>query len=391
MTWADFLAPVSAQLLERMENSRPHCLGRSIRMHREIEGIPDLEGVKVAIIGVWEDRGSQSNQGCALGPELIREELYRLMPGSWNFEMADLGNLYQGENLTDTYAALKEICAELIKSGICPLVIGGSQDLTYAMYRAYDRLEQLVNVVAVDHQLDLGQHDEALHSGNYLSHLVLNKPYLLFNFANIGYQSYFVEQEELDLMHKMFFDVNRLGIFKESLREAEPIMRDANLVSFDLSSIRLADFPACLHGSPNGFGGEEACALARYAGIADKVEAFGLFEYNPQADRNRQGAKLAAQVIWYFCEGYSQRKGDYPFAEKKDYIRFTVLINEGEHELIFYKSPLSERWWIEVPLQSGFKSSTRRHALVPCSHEDYLRACEGEIPDRWWRAYRKGG
>lgn len=391
MNWTDFLAPVSAHLVDRLEQGRAASLGKTVRMHQEIEGFPDLAGVQIALIGAWEDRGSQNNLGCAEGVDAIREELYKLMPGSWNLTLADLGNIYQGETLPDTYAALRELCAELLKKRICPVVIGGSQDLTYAVYRAYDKLEQLVNVAAIDHQLDLGQHDETLHSGNYLSHLVLNKPYLLFNFANLGYQSYYVHQEELDLMHKMFFDVNRLGIFKDNLREAEPILRDATIVSMDLGAIRMADFPAARHGSPNGFTGEEACALARYAGIADKVETFGVYEYNPSHDHNRQGAKLAAQILWYFCEGYSQRKGDYPFADKKDYLKFRVLINDGEHELVFYKSPLSERWWIEVPLMDTERFSSSRNILVPCSHEDYLLAADGEIPDRWWRAYRKGG
>jgi hypothetical protein len=26
---------------------------------------------------------------------------------------------------------------------------------------------------------------------------------------------------------------------------------------------------------------------------------------------------------------------------------------------------------------------------LPCTHEDYLAACEQEIPERWWKAQRR--
>jgi hypothetical protein len=26
---------------------------------------------------------------------------------------------------------------------------------------------------------------------------------------------------------------------------------------------------------------------------------------------------------------------------------------------------------------------------LPCMHDDYLAACNGEVPERWWKAQRK--
>jgi arginase family enzyme len=390
MILEDFLAPVSGQAFEdaKAENSRN--LAHHILIHDELEGLPPLTGVKMALLGVMEDRGALRNSGCDEGPEAIRGYLYRLMPGSWNAQVADLGNIYKGETLQDTHFAVKQVCHELLKQGIIPIVLGGSQDITYSAYRGYDGLEQSVNLALIDNRFDLGNTDESLNSKSFLSHIILQKPYLLFNCSLMGYQTYFTLPEEIDLMDRMHFEAYRLGVLRENLREAEPLVRDADIVSFDLSAIRQSDCPGTAYGSPNGFTGEQACAIARYAGLSDKVSTFGLFEYNPELDHNGLSAHLAAQMVWYFIEGWHARKGDYPFGSKKDYLRFTVLINEGEHELVFYKSPRSERWWMEVPMASHTNPRLNRHTLVPCSYEDYQRAIGQEIPERWWRAYKKG-
>ncbi len=389
MNLEDFLSPVRDSILDFNEKKwHAQSVAANLRVHREVEGMPDLDGVKLAIIGVVEDRGSVKNKGCKSAPDEVRHHLYSLYCGKWKAQMADLGNLYPGETLVDTHSALREVCFELIKADIIPIIIGGSQDMTFANYRAYDRLEQTVNLVSIDSRFDLGSQESDLDSSNFLSHVILKKPYILFNYSNIGYQTYFANQEEIDLMERMYFDIHRLGTFKKNLAEAEPILRDADIVSFDISAIRHPDAPGNSNSSPNGFNGEEACALSRYAGISDKVSSFGIYECNPSNDFNGQTAHLLAQMIWYFVEGYNSRKGDYPFASKEDYQKFTVLIDEGDHELVFYKSPLSERWWIEVSSIDN-RNGMERHKLIPCSYEDYQKACENETPVRWWQAMKK--
>lgn len=390
MSLIDFLAPVRDSIAtpDDLEWQEQH-LGARLRLHREVDGLPDLEGVKVALIGIVEDRGAPHNVGCQLAPDAIRHYLYRLSSGQWHTPLADLGNIYPGERLADSQEALKEVVRELLGREIIPVILGGSQDLTYANYRAYDALEQTVNLVSVDARFDLGRQNESLQSENYLSHVILKKPYLLFNYSNIGYQTYFAHPEEIALMERMYFDIHRLGHFRNTIHEAEPVIRDADIVSVDISAIRQSDAPGNGRPSPNGFSGEEACAICRYAGLSDKVSSFGLYEVNPRLDQQGQTSHLAAQMLWYFIEGVNGRKGDYPFARKQDYQRFTVLIDDGEHELVFYKSPLSDRWWIEVPLKTDQLIQHERHRLIPCSEEDYRKATENEIPLRWWQAMKK--
>lgn len=382
----DILSPIPDHIVQSAAELHPGALGKRLHLHLEVEGLPDLENIRIALVGIQEDRGSKFNRGSAEGPDAIRPYLYQLFFGHWGFEVADLGNIYRGETIEDSVAAVRIVVEELRRADVIPVLIGGSQDLTYAAYRAYDKLEQTVNLVSIDNRFDLGQHQEAFNSSNFLSHIVLNKPYNLFNYSNLGYQTYFIPPEEIDLMERMHFETHRIGKLRADMSEVEPVVRDADLVSFDMGAIRQGDSPACNHVSPNGFSGEEACIISRYSGLSDKVSCFGIFEFNPSQDIHGMSAHLMAQMIWYFIEGVQQRRGDYPFASKKEYTKFTVLIDEGDLELIFYKSPLSERWWIEVPIQ---QAQHMRHALIPCNAKDYELALDGHIPDRWWKAQQK--
>jgi arginase family enzyme len=388
MMLEDFLSPVGGSIIESCSGGNEQVFGKRIGIHQEIEGLPEIENYRLAIIGVMEDRGSD-NAGAAQSPDQVRKYLYNLYWGNWDAPVCDLGNIYSGEKLADTLAAIREVCFILLKKNIVPIIIGGSQDLTYGNYRAYDRLEQTVNLVSIDCQFDLGKQEDKLSHRSFLSHIILQKPYILYNYSNIGYQTYFVNQEEIDLMERMFFDIHRLGNLRNNIAESEPILRDADIVSFDLSALRQSEAPGNTFHSPNGFSGEEACAIARYSGISDKVSSFGIYECNALADKEGRTAHLVAQMVWYFLEGFSLRKGDYPFARKEEYQRFTVLINGGEHELVFYKSHLSGRWWIEVPVRESSGLSSERHKLIPCSHKDYEESMKNEIPDRWWRAMKK--
>jgi len=60
-----------------------------------------------------------------------------------------------------------------------------------------------------------------------------------------------------------------------------------------------------------------------------------------------------------------------------------------EEELVFYKSDKTERWWIEIPFISHLNNNLKRNSLLPCSHDEYIVACNNEMPERWWKAQRK--
>jgi len=305
-----------------------------------------------------------------------------MFPGNWNTSIYDLGDVIAGSSIEDTYYVVKTICAELIKKRIIPIVIGGSQDLTYAMYRAYDNLDQMVNLVAVDSKFDFenGQNTEIADS--YLSKMIVEEPNNLFNYSNIGYQTYYNSQEEIDLIEKLYFEAYRLGEVSHNTTIAEPVFRDADIVSVDMRSVKSSASGNKNPFVPNGFNGKEICILARYSGISDKISSFGIFNHNS----TKEESVLISQVIWYFIEGYHYRSKEYPIGTRENFIKYIVPMEE--EELIFFKSNYSERWWIEIPYNVS-NNKLKRNTLLPCSEEDYLLATKQEIPNRWWKAQRK--
>lgn len=361
--------------------------GSHLKIYKPKE-FPSLDGIKVAILGVGEDRNSCANSGCAQAPDKIKEAFYKLsfIDG---VEVADIGNVIPGNNVTDTYHALSFIVGELLARKIVPVILGGSQELTVANYLAYQAGKQTVNIVCVDRSLDLGTGESQINSRSYLSNIIRHEPNLLFNFSLIGYQTHFVNPAEAKLLNNMYFDLFRLGQLQGNMEEAEPFVRDADIVSFDISSVRRSDAPGTFYSTPNGLYGEEACQIFRYAGMSDKLSSIGIYEINPAYDDRSQTAELAAQMIWYFLEGFSNRKSDFPGVAEKDYLKYTVALKSPEHEIVFYKSKKTDRWWMEVPYSAGTKAHYQRHAMVPCSYSDYQLACAQELPDRWWQAYQK--
>lgn len=380
----DFLVPVEDKVLAHCELLPPQALGKNIYMHTARKGLPVLANATVALVGVRESRNAFEKKLEKLDTSAIRLQLYRLMIGNWTTSIIDMGDIEEGNSVEDTYFLVKEIIAGLLEENIIPIVIGATQDITYPVYRAFDGIQDMINIVAVDSRFDFGMDDELISSHSYMSKIITDKPNNLFNFSNIGFQSYFNAQEEIDLMERLFFDAYRLGSVINDISLVEPILRNAHMVSLDARAIKSSEIGHSNNFSPNGFTGREICAIARYAGISEKVTVFGMYEM----ENSVQSCQLMSQIIWYFIEGLNFRTVEVPNSNNSDFTKYTVPADT--EELVFYKSHLSERWWVEVPsiLPSHTKSNSA--ALLPCTEKDYLDACDQIIPERWFKAYKKG-
>jgi arginase family enzyme len=382
----NFLSPVSDLVLAHNELLSTQALGRKLKIHSLQHGIPDLDDVEIAIIGVIENRNDINYIGEEFHLTEIRKSFYSLFPGSWNTIVADLGDINRGESVEDTYFALAESISILVKKKIIPIILGGSQDLTYANYRAYDALIPMVNIVNVDAQFNLGDSSKPIKNNSFVGKIILDQPYNLFNYATIGYQTYFNAQEEIDLMDSLYFESYRLGQVSKDIAIVEPVLRDANIVSIDLNVVKGSELSLKQRYSPNGLDGKEICAIARYAGISNKVTSFGVYEYSPSKD-DEMTSMLVAQVLWYFVEGVNCRVKDDDFIDERSYQKFITLVDS--QELVFYKSNKTGRWWIEIPFLAEVNNKLKRHTLLPCMHQDYLEACNNVIPDRWYKAFQK--
>lgn len=382
----NFLTPVPDSVLAHNELLLPQALGQKFRIHSLQNGMPNLDGVQVAILGVLENRNDVDYVGEEFQLDEIRKSLYALYPGSWDTIIADLGDINKGETVSDTYFALRETIEALLSKKIIPIIIGGSQDLTYANYRAYDAMIPMVNIVNIDCKFDLGDSAKPIKSNSFVGKIILDEPYNLFSYANIGYQTYFNSQEEIDLMEKLYFETYRLGKIATDIKVVEPVLRDANIVSLDLKSVKGAEVSLKQKFSPNGLDGKEICAISRYAGISNKVSSFGIYEYKPSKD-DEMTSMLIAQIIWYFIEGVNFRVKDDDFSDENSYQKYITLIDA--EELVFYKSIKTGRWWIEIPFLSEVNNKLKRHTLLPCMHQDYVDACNNKVPNRWYKALQR--
>ena len=197
-----------------------------------------------------------------------------------------------------------------------------------------------------------------------------------------------MSKQSVDLYDKLYFNATRLGEFSGKISHVEPLIRSADMLSFDIGAIRFTDAPGHANAGPNGITGQEACQICRYAGMNDKLSSVGFYEFNPALDIRNQTGILVAEMIWYFIDGFYARRDDLPFVPKTAYITYRATLEHEGHELTFVKSKKTDRWWMQVPY-FGSRSINERYYLVPCRYDDYQQAVAGEMPDLWWKTHQK--
>jgi formiminoglutamase len=354
----------------------------NITVHTENISLEETEKYKIAILGVPEGRNSP-NKGSAKSPDSIREQLYNLAKIPGKTRIIDLGNMKQGINFSDTLAGLTDILCILMGKNVFPVILGGTSALATAVDRSLSSMKTGYTLITVDPRIDFSNERKEPDSLNYLNNIVNNSNSTFEHYINIGYQTYLNDQQVLNRFHQQKAELVRIGDARQAIHLMEPLFRDSNAAVFDISAVRQSDAPGTALPSPNGFYGEEICLLARYAGISDNLKVFGLFDVNPEFDTRNLTSGLAAQIIWFFLEGFSQKQYETPVLSNSKsgrFIKYHVKVTGLEDDLIFVKSNLTERWWIELPADKG------RKTYFACSYEDYLKANRNEVPDRWVKA-----
>ena len=377
----ELLLPVKKENLLDLTLLPKQILGKNISIHTQNTGLPELKGLTIALIGLNEHRNSFFHNS-SYNVDQFRKIFYELYPGNWNLSIADLGDLPNGEKVEDTYFAIKEIGVHLKQMNIIPVFIGGSHDLMFPLYEVFQNFKQLVNIVSVDRSFDFSQEDELISGRSYMSKIIMEKPNVLNNYTNIGFQSYYCAEQEKDLMGKLYFDSIRLGQVLNQPALAEPVFRDADVVSFDMKCLSWHAIADPLKGQPNGIDSRTICSLTRYAGISDRVSFLGFFEIpsTPMTDQ------LLAQMIWYLIEGVQLRFDEYP-VNTRDFLKYSVTLSD--QIMVFYKSDKSNRWWMELTNNSHLNNKTKSTTLLACTEKDYLDAMEDKIPERWYNAIKR--
>ncbi|MDD2381628.1 MAG: arginase family protein [Mariniphaga sp.] len=332
-----------------------------------------LKKPDVVILGVPYSNGEYFKDEYAI-PNKIRSSLYSLGLIEKKLNISDLGNLKPATTHKGTFLALRDVIEYLREADIITVVIGGSQELTIGICEAFTN-DRFFWLTAVDARLDIKKGVEKTNSTNYLSQVFKNHPHL-FQFSLVGYQNHLVGEVLMDKVAG-FGEHIRLGQLRENFQKAELIMRSTSFITFDMGAIRNSDAPGTCQNNPNGLFGEDACLLARYAGLSQNLSVFGLFGAIREHQTDGQTPRLAAEIIWYFLEGVSQRK---PSGKR---ILYKVEIDGLEQALVFLHDQETNRWWFEV------KSLKGECIEIACSEEEYRLAASDEIPGRWLKFVQK--
>ncbi len=352
-----------------------------------LEASTDWQEAEVALIGVPEYRfevASPSEPSALLYQ--VRKALYAFTPLSKPCQLIDLGNLRLGETPEETLYRLKEVCEMLISHHTFPLIVGGSHALDYGQYMAYENLEKIVSVLNVDARVDLSFDEESSANLRHVHQILMHHPNFLFEYTHLAQQRYLVHPETLKTLEKLKYDTLSVGQIRDSTAQVEPLIRAADMLSFDMSALKSP------HGNeeatPFGLTGEEACQLCWYAGHNAQLSSAGFYGVSPATSRTLLACDTLAVMLWYFIEGFAHRTEEMSF-KSNFHIKYTVAMGSQQSDLVFYKSKHSEKWWMEVPVPAKATQSINRSAIVPCSYEDYQEAARGNIPLRWIKTVEK--
>ncbi|MBN8858570.1 MAG: formimidoylglutamase [Sphingobacteriales bacterium] len=368
----DFLDPVDRFQLSHDEGYPEGQIGRTILAN---EGeIPDLDSADIVLVGCGEQRGD-GNSVYSLAPDVIRSQFYELYYWHKDIQIADIGNIKCGATLADSYAALRTVVGELINIGKTVIILGGSHDLTLAQYDAYKSLNRIIEATTIDGLIDL-KTDSPLKSKNFLMEMLTGEPNFIRHYNHIAFQSYLVHPGMLETLDKLRFDCYRLGNVKEHIDEMEPVLRNSQMLSFDISALQYTAAPSNFL-SPNGLNGEEACSLTRYAGMSPNMNSLGIYGYSVENDTQQLTAKQIAQMLWYFIDGMWQGRHEVLLAERESFFEFNTAF--AEIDTVFLQSKKTGRWWMQLPDKS----------YIACSYQDYIQASSNEIPERWLRAQER--
>jgi len=358
--------PIDTNQLQNYNKLKNYHFGKKILLHKDTT--IDLSECSIAIIGIGQENSNA-----------IRDILYHTSFHFKKLKIVDLGNARKEEP-----AFLIPILKELMDSNILPIVIGSSNDYCLSQYHAYQHKKLMINAVLLDEKIDYN--NPRSKTQTFLNKIIDTRNSHLFNLSMLGLQTHFTAPDGTRIFEKNNFETIRLGKLRNQMEDAEPIIRDADMMSITINAIRSSECPGVNNPTPSGLFTEEACQIARYAGMSEKLTSIGFFGFQSKLDLNQQSAHVISQLIWYFIDGFFNRKNDYP-KTMDGLVEYIVDTKKTEYALTFWKSEKTGRWWIQVPIKT--KRKLLRHKLIPCSYQDYKLACREELPVRLINAFRR--
>lgn len=338
----------------------------------------ELSWADVFMFGFGEDRNSDNN-GAGQAADVIRRILYSLHDTSLPLHCIDLGNCRQGYSVAESYENLATAMQELSAYDKPVVIYGGTQEaVAYLTKTGFGKIAYPA-LSLVDAQIDVNVENEDFSNKQYLQRIVAEYPNV--RLIHIASQEYLSSRESFSWWKSHNFTCKRLGECSQSDR-VEPLLRDAQVVSFDMNAFRYSDNPAGRN--VNGLYSEIACQFAWNSGYSPRMNVFFLSEFNPTKDVDGISAQLAAQIVWHVLDGISQRKHETGDFSDVSYEKFHLRHSMFPKNICFYRSTVSQTLWVEVPI-----GSTGKNRIIPCSQFDFDQFCSGVIPTDWMVEFQR--
>ncbi len=364
--FSEYFSPVKFEIIDYVNKLDNNQLGSKLKINGR-DNLNSFESLDIVIFSVNEYRFNSGIRKSFNANKDFRKKLYSLYYGNWNLNIYDLGDLENGNLVSDTQFALSKILEFFSKNKILVITIGGSQNLLFDIYSSLKETLQKINLVSVDNKIDFSNNNES-----FLHKIIMDENNKLANFSNIGYQKHLTSVPENKLLDKMYFESINLGKIKYNVAEAEPVLRDSDIVSFNINSVKAGELNNA-HQYPNGLSSYELCSLSRFSGLSSRVNIVSYFENWDLSIMN----SLLAESTWYVIDGYASRINENPLSDSNDFIYYHIELDN--YKFKFYRSKLSDRWWVEF-LNDEIISIEKD--IISCTFDDYNNCKNSVIPER---------
>lgn len=285
-------------------------------------GIPDHQGV-VHVGG---------RLGAARGPEAFRE-IFKKMKGreAIHDRVDDLGDV---KGLSDDIQSNHRRAADLVREGQHPnrfsVVVGGGHDHGYShLLGVKEALQALkknprLGCINIDAHLDVRQPAPLVTSGSPFYLALESKVLDPKRFVEFGIQSHcngpdlwkYTDRKKVKVVGMESLRGGRaIPLFRSTLMKLSQNC-DAIVISLDLDAASAAFAPGVSAPQAEGFTSSEVIQMIEIAAIHPKTVSLGIFELNPEHDRDNQTARLAATAAYHFMEKGMQRSCPPDFLNK---------------------------------------------------------------------------
>lgn len=323
----------------------------------------------IVLIFCSDYRGIENGDAEILDFKKVRKELYRLSKLDFDIPVCDLGDLISGKSHQDTHYILQEVLSMCHYKNALPVIIGGSNDLSFSLFSALNFHQKNLNYTQISNIVSLSNEGEEITEKNFLSKILSSKSFSIKNYHHLGYQKHLNEMDSVNLMKEVEFEVIRLAEMMNSTERTEPFFRRADLVTLNCDAVESFGDGFSVNPQVNGLNKREICGYMKEIGLSENLKSVGIFNFNANSDSflNHQ---LLAQMIWYLIEGINIQKSH---PKEKSYETFWIMIDEDNYA--FKRDVFTNLWY--------FGEDEKPENLIPCSRLEYEEAKKGFLDKRF--------